>query len=299
MPASASHTDVPPSLDPVALARWQARPLAASPWLHEEVGRRMQERLAWIVKQPASWCDWEPVRGGVQAHALVAAHYPKARQFIVHGQPANQRLAQSLWQPSVVSRWLRSVPAVSFATPAQQSVQMLWANMHLHQAISPPQTIQAWAGLLEPQGFLMFSCLGPDTAIELRQIYARRGWPPPAQEYTDMHDLGDMLVQQGFAEPVMDMEHIRLQFPDAVRLLAELRELGRNFHPGRFGGLRGRQWQRTLMEDIAGLADASGAITLTFEVIYGHAIKAPPRMAMAEQTRISLDDMRATLQKRP
>ncbi|KAB7560258.1 biotin synthase, partial [Verminephrobacter sp. Larva24] len=31
----------PPSIDPVAAARWHAAAPAYSPWLHEEVARRM------------------------------------------------------------------------------------------------------------------------------------------------------------------------------------------------------------------------------------------------------------------
>ena len=34
-----------PPLDPIAAQRWQELPLAQSPWLHDEVGRRMAERL--------------------------------------------------------------------------------------------------------------------------------------------------------------------------------------------------------------------------------------------------------------
>ncbi|MGN1057356.1 MAG: biotin synthase, partial [Comamonas sp.] len=48
----------PPTIDPVAAQRWQRAAPAVSPWLHEEVGRRMQERLQWIKRTPAVWCDW-------------------------------------------------------------------------------------------------------------------------------------------------------------------------------------------------------------------------------------------------
>jgi hypothetical protein len=43
----------------------------------------------------------------------------------------------------------------------------------------------------------------------------------------------------------MDMERITLTFATPERLLQELRELGRNLHPQRFAGLRGRQWRLT------------------------------------------------------
>jgi len=32
--------------------------------LHEEVARRMEDRLQWIVQKPVTWLDWEPSRGG-------------------------------------------------------------------------------------------------------------------------------------------------------------------------------------------------------------------------------------------
>lgn len=114
-----------------------------------------------------------------------------------------------------------------------------------------------------------------------------------------MHNWGDMLLNHGFAEPVMDMEHLHLQYSSPERLLQELRELGRNLHPARFAGLRGRHWYRQLHEGLASLADAQGRITMTFEIVYGHAFKAPPRMKMQAHTHISLADMRQALKERP
>ena len=69
----------------------------------------------------------------------------------------------------------------------------------------------------------MFSCLGPDTLRELRGSIRARGWPPAGHEFTDMHDWGDMLVDAGFAEPVMDMERIVLTWRTPEACLAELR----------------------------------------------------------------------------
>jgi malonyl-CoA O-methyltransferase len=113
-----------------------------------------------------------------------------------------------------------------------------------------------------------------------------------------MHDWGDMLVQAGFAEPVMDMERITLSFSSPATLLAELRGLGRNLQPRRFVGLRGRAWRDVLHQVVAaGLPDPdqSGRLRLTFEIIYGHAFKPAPRLALQEQTVIPLEQMRASL----
>jgi malonyl-CoA O-methyltransferase len=175
---------------------------------------------------------------------------------------------------------------------------MVWANMALHMAPDPQALITQWHNLLEADGFVMFSCLGPDTLRELRRVYAALGWAPPSHEFTDMHDWGDMLVRAGFAEPVMDMERITLTFESPERLLQELRELGRNLHPARFQGLRGRAWRdrlsAALVKELADPAEG-GRLRLTFEIIYGHAFKPQARLAIQPETKVSLDQMRKAL----
>jgi malonyl-CoA O-methyltransferase len=284
----------PPTIDPVAAARWQCAGPAASPWLHEEVGRRMEERLEWIRRAPQAWADWEPVRGGLEAHARVAQRYPQALVHVVEPQPeravvARERLGKPWWRRLGASK-------LEFGPVPPGAVQMLWSNMQLHLSADPQALMRQWHEALAVDGFLMFSCLGPDTLRELRALYAALGWPPPGHEFTDMHDWGDMLVHTGFAEPVMDMERITLSFDTPVRLLQELRELGTNLHPGRFPALRGRGWRARLHEALAAqLRGSDGKLALTFEIIYGHALKPLPRARVGEQTAVSVDDMRAML----
>ncbi len=291
-------TQRPPTIDPVAAARWHAGLPAPSPWLHEEVARRMEARLEWIRAAPAAWCHWDAVRGGLEAHALLRQRYPDAQCFVTETAPQRQaHIAQALATPWWrASRWMGG--ATRFEAPPEGSVQMLWANMALHMAADPQALFAQWLRALAVDGYVMFSCLGPDTLRELHALYAELGWPPPGHAFTDMHDWGDMLVQAGFAEPVMDMERITLTFADAPRLLQELRGLGVNLHPQRFGALRGRAWQRRLLqaltERLADPADA-GRLSLTFEIVYGHAFKPTPRVPVGVQSAVSLHDMRAML----
>ncbi len=173
---------------------------------------------------------------------------------------------------------------------------MLWANMALHMSAQPQALIAQWHRAVATDGFLMFSCLGPDSLRELRAVYRAIGWPPPAHDFTDMHDWGDMLVHAGFAEPVMDMERITLTWETPARLLQELRELGANLHPHRFGALRGRAFPLRLEQELAAaLAGPDGRLALTFEIIYGHAFKPAPRVRMSESSSVSLQDMRTLL----
>ena len=291
-------TERPPTIDAAGAARWHDMLITPSPWLHEEVAGRMAGRLGWIKLQPTAWADWGPVRGGLQAHALVAKKYLNSECFVVEAlvhntQSAINSIVKPWWK---IGRWTDG--ATRFEPPPDAAVQMVWANMALHMAPDPQALIAAWHRALAVDGFLMFSCLGPVTLRELRELYQRLGWPPASHQFTDMHDWGDMLVAAGFAEPVMDMERITLSFATPERLLRELRQLGRNLHPARFGGLRGRQWlaqlHQQMAQDLQNPAQ-EGQLTLTFEVIYGHALKPAPRLRARPEATLSLDDMRQAL----
>ncbi|MGQ0709214.1 MAG: biotin synthase [Rhodoferax sp.] len=293
----------PPTVDARAAQHWDRlqsrRGQVQAAWLHEEVGRRMAQRLGWMARPPAHWLHWGAWGGGLQGHALVQQQYPKAQWFLDDDNPlalqrARDHLAPPWWSPQ---RWRRAP-----ARPAQ-GVGMVWSNMALHTAPEPVALLQRWHEALQVDGFVMFSCLGPDTLRELRAVYARQGWGEPSHAFTDMHDWGDLLVQCGFAEPVMDMERITLTYSSASAALAELRALGRNLHVQRFGALRGRGWQRQLLQAMdllrADTPQAPGRLSLSFEVVYGHALKPAPRMAVQAQSAISLQQMRQSLGLHP
>ena len=282
-----------PTIDPRAARRWQHMPAGQSPWLHEEVARRMEERLEWIKLQPVQWVHWAPVHGGLEAHTLLSRRYPDAGSFVFEVQADryayfSRATMTPWWHPS---RW--TAKPSRLGVPPDGASQMVWANMALHMAEEPQALIAQWHRALAVNGFLMFSCLGPDTLHELRGVYESMGWPALSHDFTDMHDWGDMLAAAGFAEPVMDMERITLTFETPERLLKELRGLGRNLHPKRFPGLRGRRWYAQLRDAIAKMP-----LQLTFEVIYGHAFKPVPRLNMRAETVLTLTQMRNALSQR-
>jgi malonyl-CoA O-methyltransferase len=99
----------------------------------------------------------------------------------------------------------------------------------------------------------------------------------------------------------MDMERITLTYETPDRLLAELRDWGRNLHIQRFPGLRGRRWRAQLDQVLMTLArpEEGGRLSLTFEIVYGHAMKPQPRAKLSAQTEIGLDQMRQMLSSGP
>lgn len=288
----------PTRLDSAAQARVAQRLQAAaeSPWLHQEVARRMAERLAVIRQAPARGLDWSLDAGGL----------PEALR---------QALPQAQWQqvvaalPSVgASPWWRRaleglkgearVQPVLASQVAEGGADLVWSVMQLHFQNDPTQLLQAWRRALAAEGFVMFATLGPGSLTSLRALFDQQGWGPAFVPFVDMHDLGDMLVEAGFADPVMDQEVVRLTYASPQALLAELRSLGGNLSPQRHAGLRTPRWQARLCEALAQQADASGRIALDFELVYGHAFRAADKgPAVTADTRIGLDDMKLMLRK--
>jgi malonyl-CoA O-methyltransferase len=291
----------PRGLDAVAvraaLRRLAGRP--AAPWLHGEVAKRMAQRLQIIRLQPDRIVDWWSFLGA--SDPLLADAYPDARRVLVEPTEAlagRSRDAQhtAWWSPK---RWRKDAVQVRLETDELgEPAQLLWSNMTLHAIKDPPALMDRWQKALAADGFVMFSCLGPDTLRELRAIYARLGWGDATPAFIDMHDLGDMLVHAGFADPVMDQETITLNWPTPQAMLEELRSLGGNTAPGRFQGLRTPRWRARLEQELQALAAADGRIAMRFEVAYGHAFKALPRVQAGQPTTVSLDEMRSLVRTR-
>ncbi len=279
------------AIDRAALQRWQQRHALAAepPWLHGEVARRMAERLQIMKRVPSVVIDWWS-RGGASGEVVRAA-YPKAQQLRVESMAVlRQPKAPAPWWST--QRW-RANDAVAESEVPDGQAQLLWANMMLHAVADPGALFAQWRKALSTEGFVMFSTLGPDTLKTLRQTYRDAGWGAAHAPFVDMHDLGDMLVRAGFADPVMDQEMLRLTWATPAALLAELRGLGINADPTRCAGLRTPRWRARLEAALAEQAtqSADGRIVLEFEIVYGHAFNPPPRLAVAGETRLSAADL--------
>ena len=307
MAAAPTTESRPERLDPRALDRAWAR-LAAQPsppWLHGEVARRLAERLSIVKQIPPHVFDWWSELGG--SAPLLAQAYPKAaitgvlRPESTTARPAASAPASAPAATPAWRRWLglgtagpRAI-AQSAVPPGQ--AQLVWSNMSLHWAPDAPTLMREWQRALVVDGFLMFTTLGPGTLQSLRELFRAHGWGTPHAPWTDMHDLGDMLVEAGFADPVMDQETLRLTFSSPQAALDELRTLGANDDRARFAGLRTPRWRERVLEALGARRDAQGRVVLEFEVVYGHAFKPVPRAKLAAQTQVGLDDMKAMLNR--
>jgi malonyl-CoA O-methyltransferase len=283
----------PREVDPRAVKRSFSRAAAtydAAAIVQREVGNRLAERLDFVKIAPKSVLD----AGCGTGHAIgeLATRYPQARIVGVdlalpmakaarerarRGRSLFDRLlapvraAGSSPAPSLVCADVNTLPFAGVA------FDLVWSNLTLQWVNDLPRVFAEFRRTLRVGGLVIFSTFGPDTLKELRAAFARVDGHTHTNRFVDMHDIGDMLVQAGFADPVMEMEPLTLTYSDSATLLAELKSLGAtNATRGRPRGLMGAgRWRRMLaaLEKMR----QDGRIPATFEVVYGHAWKGEPR----------------------
>ena len=134
----------------------------------------------------------------------------------------------------------------------------------------------------------MFTTFGPDTLKELRAAYQGIDQHTHVNRFVDLHDLGDMLVQAGFVDPVMDMEQLTLTYQDVRALMRDLKAIGaHNVTAGRPPGMSARATLAAVERNYEGWRQ-EGRLPATFEVIYGHAWAPLPRKTADGRPIISI-----------
>ncbi|MFM9885364.1 MAG: methyltransferase domain-containing protein [Burkholderiales bacterium] len=247
-----------------------------------EVESRMIERLALMRLSPARILD--AGCGRYPAFSPLRAKYPNAE--VIALDFARDTLAASRGQRGWVERVRhalgvshRCLVCADMATVPLPggSLGLVWSNLSLGSQSDLKRVFDEWHRVLEVGGLVMFTAYGPDTLKELRASFAAAGQPAAVHAFVDMHDLGDMLVGAGFADPVMDMELLTLTYTSVAQLLAEIRDTGQsNALLERRRGLLGKKrWQAVLAAYEAERRD--GRIPASIEIVYGHAWKGAPK----------------------
>jgi malonyl-CoA O-methyltransferase len=251
--------------------------------VHREVARRMAERLDMVMLKPArlldlgcgTGADLQPLR----------ARYPDAQMIGLDRSMAMLRLADARtprwrrWLPGVLGGSQTALVRADIARLpiAPRSMDMVWSNLALHWVPDLPGALREVQRCVRIGGLFMFSMLGPDTLRELRAALTAAGLPGRVHRFVDMHDVGDMLVEAGFAEPVMDMEHITLTFDSAAGLYRDLTDTGSHCAlAARPRGLLTPR-RRSRLDDALMRLCEEGRLPATMEITYGHAWRGEPK----------------------
>ena len=260
--------------------------------LQREIGKRLLEHLDPIRLDPARVVDLGCGTGAL--FAGLRERFPRARLVALDAALPMLKAARgrtSWWRALVRHAPLAACADAERLPLAHGCAQLVFSNLVL-QWCDAPAVFREAARVLEVGGLLLFSTYGPDTLKELRAAFDDGDGARHVNTFVDMHDLGDALVAAGFADPVMEMERITLEYATVEALARDLKSGGgHNVLPGRPRGLGGRAtWRR--MSERYEAHRRGGALPATFEVVYGHAWKVAPRRIADGRQVIGFEPMR-------
>lgn len=237
-------------------------------FVHDEARARLLERLDYVRLDPKVAVDLGAGTGH-GANAL-AARYPGARVLAVDSSAAMLRAAAARAAGAV-----HVVGGDAEAWPFKAgSADLVLANLVLPWC-RPDVVFAEAARVLAAGGALLFATLGPDTLKEVRAAFAGVDRSIHVHAAFDVHDLGDLAMAAGLAEPVLDVDRLTATYAEPEALVRDLRAAGAvNTAGGRRRTLTGPARWRGFA---ARLAPPGERIAVTVELIFGHAWGRGPR----------------------
>jgi len=244
-----------------------AKTLAAHDFLLREVADRLAERLDDVTRQFPLALDLG-CHDGALGRALA-------------GRGGIETIIQSDLSPAMAGKAAHggqpALAADEEALPfAEAAFDAVFSLLSLHWVNDLPGALIQARRALKPDGLFLAAILGGETLKELRaaltaaEVEIEGGAGPRVSPFADVRDLGALLQRAGFALPVADVDDIAVSYPDALKLMADLRGMGEaNAVVERRKGFSRRA---TLMRAAELYAerhgDADGRLPATFQVIY-------------------------------
>ena len=241
--------------------------LGAHDFLLRDVAGRLAERLDDVTRRFPLALDLG-CHDGALGRAL-AGHNSIETIIQADLSPAMASLAAGGGNPALAA----DEEALPFTEDAFDAVFSL---LSLHWVNDLPGALVQVRRALKPDGLFLAALLGGETLKELRaalleaEIEVEGGAGPRVSPFADVRDLGALLQRAGFALPVADVDEIQVSYPDAFKLMADLRGMGEaNAVADRRKGFSRRA---TLMRAAALYAERhvgpDGRLPATFQVVY-------------------------------
>jgi len=180
-----------------------------------------------------------------------------------------------------------------------ESIDLVFSTSTFQWCEDLNQVFTECARILKQDGVLVFTTFGPDTLKELRQSWAHVDQKDHVHRFIDMHHIGDLLLANHYADPVVDMEIITIEYKHARQLLRDLKDTGSR---GKFGieegnystGLMGKYKFQQFEAAYEHKRQKNGLLPASYEVIYGYARKLSldKDNATANEVRIPIDEIK-------
>jgi malonyl-CoA O-methyltransferase len=252
-------------------------------WLQEEIGQRLIDKLSILKSPPTQILDIGQGTGLLCLKLQKSIDKNKARLF---GIDLSYAMCQQATQKFSPRGWLKFFKTKTHPKFIQANAQqlpfqaekfnLLVSNCVIQWCTDLPRLFKECHRVLTLNGSLFFSSFGPDSLQELKYCTQKISQASHVHDFIDMHEIGDHLLSVHFTDPIVDMEKITTFYPTVKSLLLDLKKIGAtNQHKQRTKGLITQNWIKRLEIEYEKLRTPEG-LPVTWEVVYGHAIKTTP-----------------------
>ena len=235
-------------------------------FLQNEIANRLAEKLKVISIKPQTIIDLGSGTGFLGNKT--AEIFPNANLVCVDfAQKSLLKNPQNL-----------KVCADAYELPfASNSVDFIVSNLMMQWCPDLKTLFNECFRVLKPQGLFLFTTFGPDTLKELKRSWSAVDSSAHVNNFIDMHDIGDQMLQSGFQSPIMEMENITLTYEKVLDLMHDLKSIGAQNVSNRSKTLTGKTKFKKMIEMYESYR-SDGKLPATYEVIYGHAWKNEKRL---------------------
>ena len=230
-------------------------------FLQNEIANRLAEKLKVISIKPQTIIDLGSGTGLLSNKT--AEIFPNANLVCVDfAQKSLLKNPQNL-----------KVCANAYELPfASNSVDFIVSNLMMQWCPDLKALFNECFRVLKPEGLILFTTFGPDTLKELKRSWSAVDSSAHVNDFIDMHDIGDQMLQSGFQSPIMEMENITLTYEKVLDLMHDLKSIGAQNVGSRSKALTGKTKFKKMIEMYESYR-SDGKLPATYEVIYGHAWK--------------------------
>lgn len=243
----------------------------AHAFVQREMAKDLLQKLPMLRLSPSFIVDLG-AGTGLLSEKLIKM-YPNSLLLALDASEAMIKLASN----RLKSQTLFSAAQAESLCLKPNSVDLLVSNAMLQWCADARIVMRECQRVLTPGGAFLFSTFGPNTLQELRASWSQSRQQPIRERFADMHLLGDALIEAGFQDPVMDTRTLIVEYPSAIMLLHDLKNIGANhWRDEKQTGLIGRAQFQRFIEYYNQYRNAAGKIPATYEIVYGLAWKASP-----------------------
>jgi malonyl-CoA O-methyltransferase len=253
--------------------------------LQAEVCNRLLEKLEVVKISPQMILD-----AGTGTGAAIPALFARYKKAQVVTLDLSENMLRKAGQQGSFLRSPQAVCGDIERLPfADNSFDLVFSSLSMQWCNDLNAALLEAKRVLKPGGLYVFTTFGPDTLKELRHSWSKVDGGGHVNQFIDMHDIGDALLQDGFAEPVMEAEVMTVTYDSAEDLMHDLKAIGANVTAvspqaepaakNRAGkGLGGKAMLQTVYQSYESYRKG-GLLPATYEVIYGHAWKSAKELS--------------------